>query len=109
MNLLKHRYVPHARPSIGEDEINAVVQTLRSGWLTSGPMVKSFEAAFSDYLGGNVNSIATNSNTMGLLIAMKALGIGPGDDQHLRRHGYERPPLGREASPRGHRSDHSEH
>ena len=80
MNLLKHRYVPHARPSIGEDEINAVVQTLRSGWLTSGPMVKSFEAAFSDYLGGNVNSIATNSNTMGLLIAMKALGIGPGDE-----------------------------
>jgi len=79
MNQLKVRIVPHARTSIGEEEIAAVTRTLRSGWLTSGPVVAEFEEAFSRRL-GDVHSVATNSNTMGQLITLKALGIGPGDE-----------------------------
>jgi len=80
MTHLKSRSVPLARACIGEDEIAAVTSTLRSGWLTSGPVVKEFEEAFADYLGGGVSALATNSNSMGLLITLKALGIGPGDE-----------------------------
>lgn len=80
MNQVKTRVIPHARASIGDEEAAAVVHTLKSGWLTTGPVVSEFEAAFSKYLGGGVRSVATNSNTMGLMIALKALGIGPGDE-----------------------------
>lgn len=80
MSLLKGFRVPQSRADISEAEIDAVTSTLRSGWLTAGPMVHEFEAAFSDFLGDSVHSMATNSNTLGLLIAMKALGIGPGDE-----------------------------
>ncbi len=76
---MKTRVIPHARASIGEEEIDAVVGTLRSGWLTGGPMVLAFEQAVSAYLGGP-QAVSTNSNTMGLLITLKALGIGPGDE-----------------------------
>jgi dTDP-4-amino-4,6-dideoxygalactose transaminase len=72
--------VPHSRVELGEEEIDAVVRTLRSGWLTGGPAVNEFEQSFADYLGGAVTAVATNSNTMGLLIAMRAMGIGPGDE-----------------------------
>lgn len=80
MTLLKGFSVPQSRADISEDEIEAVSRTLRSGWLTSGPMVRDFEAAFATYLGGTVQGIATNSATLGLLTALQAMGIGPGDE-----------------------------
>jgi len=74
-------FLPFARPDIGEAEIAAVTQALRSGWVTTGPKTKEFEQAFTDYLGGNgLQSIAVNSATAGLHLALEALGIGPGDE-----------------------------
>ena len=74
-------FLPFARPDIGEAEIAAVTQALRSGWVTTGPKTKEFEQAFTDYLGGNgLQSIAVNSATAGLHLALEALDIGPGDE-----------------------------
>lgn len=74
-------FLPFARPDISEAEIAAVTQALRSGWVTTGPKTKEFEQAFTDYLGGNgLQSIAVNSATAGLHLALEALGIGPGDE-----------------------------
>jgi dTDP-4-amino-4,6-dideoxygalactose transaminase len=73
-------FVPFALPDIGDEEIAAVTAALRSGWVTTGPKTKQFEQAFTDYLGGGVESIAVNSATAGLHLALEALGIGPGDE-----------------------------
>lgn len=74
-------FLPFARPDISEAEITAVTQALRSGWVTTGPKTRDFEQAFTDYLGGNgLQSIAVNSATAGLHLALEALGIGPGDE-----------------------------
>lgn len=73
-------FLPFARPDIGEEEIGAVVQCLRSGWVTTGPVSKQFERAFSDYLGGGIEAVAVNSATAGLHLALEALGIGPDDE-----------------------------
>ena len=74
-------FLPFARPDIGDAEIAAVTETLRSGWVTTGPKARAFEQAFTDYLGGEgLQSIAVNSATAGLHLALEALGIGPGDE-----------------------------
>ncbi|MCW7541788.1 DegT/DnrJ/EryC1/StrS aminotransferase family protein [Aquabacterium sp. A7-Y] len=76
-------FLPFALPEIGEEEIAEVVDTLRSGWITTGPKAKRFEAAFVDFLGGaatGLEGIAINSATAGLHLALEALGIGPGDE-----------------------------
>jgi dTDP-4-amino-4,6-dideoxygalactose transaminase len=73
-------FIPFALPDIGDEEIKAVTQALRSGWVTTGPKTKQFEAAFTDYLGGGIESLAVNSATAGLHLALEALGIGPGDE-----------------------------
>ncbi len=73
-------FLPFARPDIGEAEIAAVTEALRSGWVTTGPTAKKFESAFTDYLGGGLHSVAVNSATAGLHLALEALGIGPGDE-----------------------------
>ncbi|MCB1253606.1 MAG: aminotransferase class I/II-fold pyridoxal phosphate-dependent enzyme, partial [Austwickia sp.] len=67
-------------PDIGEEEIQAVVEAMRSGWLTTGPAAAAFEREFADYLGGGVTAIAVNSATAGLHLALDACGIGPGDE-----------------------------
>jgi len=72
-------FLPFALPSIGEEEIAEVVDSLRSGWITSGPKVKRFEAEFSHYIGCR-HAIAVNSCTAALHIALTALDIGPGDE-----------------------------
>lgn len=72
--------VPFFRPSIGEEEIAAVTECLRSGWLTTGPKTAAFEAAFAEYLGGGVQAIAVNSATAALHLGLEALGVGPGDE-----------------------------
>jgi dTDP-4-amino-4,6-dideoxygalactose transaminase len=74
------RFVPFALPDIGDDEIAAVVEALRSGWVTTGPKTKLFETAFAEFIGGGVEALAVNSATAGLHLALEALGIGPGDE-----------------------------
>jgi len=73
-------FLPFALPDIGEEEIAAVVECLRSGWVTTGPTARRFEAAFRDYLGADVQAISVNSATAGLHLALESLGIGPGDE-----------------------------
>jgi dTDP-4-amino-4,6-dideoxygalactose transaminase len=73
-------FLPFALPEIGEEEIAEVVDALRSGWVTSGPKTRRFEQLFTEYLGGGLESIAVNSATAGLHLALEALGVGPGDE-----------------------------
>lgn len=72
-------FLPFARPAIGDDEIAAVVETMRSGWLTMGPRTHQFEQAFAAYLGAS-HAVALNSGTAALHLALEAIGIGPGDE-----------------------------
>ena len=82
-------FLPFARPEIGDDEIAEVVDTLRSGWLTTGPKAKRFEDDFSAYLGDpTLQSLAVNSATAGLHLALEALGIGPGDEVITTTHTF---------------------
>jgi dTDP-4-amino-4,6-dideoxygalactose transaminase len=73
------QYLPYALPFIGDEEIAEVVDSLRSGWITTGPKVNRFEQDFATYVGAS-HAIAVNSCTAGLHIALAALGIGPGDE-----------------------------
>jgi len=73
-------FIPFSLPDIDSAEINEVVDTLRSGWITTGPKVNQFESNFRDFLGGEVEAIAVNSATAGLHLALEALGIGSGDE-----------------------------
>jgi perosamine synthetase len=72
-------FIPFHRADISEREIRAVEQVLRSGWLTSGPVVKNFEQAFADAVNSR-HAIAVNSCTAALHLALDAVGIGPGDE-----------------------------
>jgi dTDP-4-amino-4,6-dideoxygalactose transaminase len=72
--------VPFFRPTIGEDEINEVVASLRSGWLTTGPKTKQFEDEFASLMGEGCHAIAVNSATAAMHLALEALGIGEGDE-----------------------------
>jgi len=72
-------YIPFHKPSIGEEEINEVVATLRSGWLTTGPRTAQFEKEFQTYVGAS-HALAVNSCTAGLHLALAALKIGHGDE-----------------------------
>ena len=75
---MRQSFLPFSLPSIGEEEIAEVIDSLRSGWITTGPKTKRFEEAFREYIGAK-HAIAVNSCTAGLHIALTALGIGPGD------------------------------
>ena len=82
-------FLPFALPEIGEEEIAEVVDTLRSGWVTTGPKAKRFEAAFAEFLGmPGLDCIAVNSATAGLHLALEALGIGPGDEVITTTHTF---------------------
>lgn len=71
--------VPFHRPSIGREEIDEVVKTLESGWLTTGPRTMEFEKEFREYV-GVPHALSVNSCTAGLHLALAALNIGPGDE-----------------------------
>lgn len=73
-------FLPYSKPDIGEDEISAVTDTLRSGWVTTGPAAAAFETEFAEFAGGEVHAIAVNSATAGLHLALEACGIGAGDE-----------------------------
>ena len=70
--------VPFFKPNIEEAEINEVVDTLRSGWLTTGPKTRRFEAEFAAYL-NHKHAVAVNSCTAALHLALEAIGIRRGD------------------------------
>jgi dTDP-4-amino-4,6-dideoxygalactose transaminase len=72
-------FLPFSPPAISEREIDAVVDTLRSSWITTGPKTKTFETEFATYVNSPA-ALAVNSCTGALHIALAALGIGPGDD-----------------------------
>ena len=73
-------FLPFARPDIGDAEIAAVTEAMRSGWVTTGPVTRQFEQNLVEYLGGGLQGVAVNSATAGLHLALEALGIGPGDE-----------------------------
>jgi len=73
------RQVPFHRPSIGPAEEREVIDTLRSGWITTGPKTKKFEQEFASYVGAR-NALAVSHCTGALHLALFALGIGPGDE-----------------------------
>ena len=91
-------FLPFALPEIGEEEIQEVVNCLRSGWLTTGPKTRQFETDFEAMLnaaGGGVASgnkpvqaIAVNSATAGLHLALEAIGIGQGDEVIVPTHTF---------------------
>src|SRR5918911_701184 len=66
-------------PAIGEEEIEAVAETLRSGWLTTGPRTAELERRFADYVGAK-HCLAVASGTAALHLSLLALGVGPGDE-----------------------------
>ncbi len=76
---VRQNFLPFALPSIGDEEINEVIATLKSGWLTTGPKTKLFEKEFASYIGVR-NALAVNSCTAGLHLALLACGIKPGDE-----------------------------
>ena len=89
MNAVTRPFLPFALPEIGDEEIAEVVDTLKSGWVTTGPKAKRFEAAFTEFLGdASLESIAVNSATAGLHLALEALGIGPGDEVITTTHTF---------------------
>ena len=81
-------FLPYSLPEIGEEEIAEVVNTLKSGWITTGPKAKTFEKRFQDFLGGDVETIAVSSATAGLHLALEAFGIGPGDEVITTTHTF---------------------
>lgn len=82
-------FLPFALPDIGEAEIAEVVDTLRSGWVTTGPKAARFEKAFAQFLGDEgLHCIAVNSATAGLHLAAEAVGIGPGDEVITTTHTF---------------------
>ena len=76
---MRSSFLPFARPSLGEDEIRELVDTLRSGWITTGPKTERFAADFLEYVGGRF-AVPVSSATAGLHVALLALGVKPGDE-----------------------------
>ena len=88
--------IPFSPPDISQLEIDEVVDTLQSGWITTGPKTKELERQLSDFTRTN-KTVCLNSATAGLELILRVLGVGPGDevlksvcdprDRILRRHG----------------------
>jgi perosamine synthetase len=76
---MRDTFLPFHVPSIGEEEIAGVLETLRSGWLTTGPKVRVFEQAFADYI-GSARAVAVNSCTAALHLALEAIHLQEGDE-----------------------------
>lgn len=74
----RHMAVPFFTPGVGEAEIDAVVECLRSGWLTTGPKTREFEALFAQYVGAQ-HAVAVNSCTAALHLALEAIGLQRGE------------------------------
>lgn len=78
---VRSTFLPYSPPSIGQEEIDEVVDTLKSDWITTGPKTKRFELEFGTYVGASgATSLMLNSCTAGLHVALVTLGVGPGDE-----------------------------
>jgi dTDP-4-amino-4,6-dideoxygalactose transaminase len=77
--IAKTTFLPFHRPLIEDDDINAVVDVLKSGWLTTGPRCQQFEQAFAAYTGAP-HAIAVSTGTAALHLALAAIGVGEGDE-----------------------------
>jgi len=75
----RHSFLPFALPSIDDEEINEVIDTLKSGWLTTGPKTKKFEEEVKSYIGCK-HAISLSSCTAALHLSLVALGIKEGDE-----------------------------
>jgi UDP-4-amino-4-deoxy-L-arabinose-oxoglutarate aminotransferase len=76
---MSQAFLPFSRPSIGDEEIAAVEQVLRSGWITTGPKNQQLEEHFANYVGCR-HAVALSSATGAMHVTLLALGIGPGDE-----------------------------
>lgn len=76
---MEKRFIPYGRQCITEEDIQAVVDVLRSDWLTQGPAVESFERAVAEYCGARY-AVAVSNGTAALHLAALAAGFGPGDE-----------------------------
>jgi len=72
-------FLPFALPDLDQRELSAVAEVLQSGWLTTGPRAHEFEKLFADYVGARY-TVAVNSCTAALHLALEAAGVGPGDE-----------------------------
>ncbi|WEZ51096.2 DegT/DnrJ/EryC1/StrS family aminotransferase [Bacillus subtilis] len=75
----RNHFLPYSLPLIGKEEIQEVTETLESGWLSKGPKVQQFEKEFAAFVGAK-HAVAVNSCTAALFLALKAKGIGAGDE-----------------------------
>src|SRR2546422_9180756 len=76
---VRRTLLPYGRQSIDEEDIQAVVETLRSDWLTTGPKVDEFEEAFAAWIGAK-HAVSFSSGTAALHAAACAAGLKPGDE-----------------------------
>jgi dTDP-4-amino-4,6-dideoxygalactose transaminase len=72
-------FLPFGLPLLGKEEEDEVIDTLRSGWITTGPKTQKFEEMFKEYV-GTKHAVAVSSCTAALHLSLAALGIGPGDE-----------------------------
>lgn len=79
-HMAEAEFIPFALPDIGEDEVAAAANAIRSGWLTTGKEAAAFEREFGAALQPGLHTVAVNSATAGLHLALEAAGIGPGDE-----------------------------
>lgn len=79
MNSLEIRNIPFSPPDISFLEIEEIIKTLQSGWITTGPRTKQFEQKIAEYVGVN-RAVCLNSATAAMELTLRILGIGPGDE-----------------------------
>src|SRR5271154_4626307 len=79
MPITEAKFLPFNRAFIEEQDIAEVLEVLRSGWLTTGPRVKQFESAFSEFTGA-AHCVALSSCTAALHLALAAVGVSEGDE-----------------------------
>lgn len=73
------RFIPLSKPWLGENEEQAVIEAIRSGWLTSGPKIRAFEQMFADYVGAPC-AVAVSSCTSAIHLCLVEAGLQPGDE-----------------------------
>ena len=76
---MRTSFLPFSPPLIGEEEIEEVIDCLRSDWITTGPKTKRFEQSFAEYVGAPA-ALAVSSGTVAMLVGLAAMGIGSGDE-----------------------------
>lgn len=79
MTKTEFRTIPFSPPDITDEEIDEVIKTLKSGWITTGPKTKEFEKKIAEYIGTN-KAVCLNSATSAMELTLRILGIGPGDE-----------------------------